>query len=90
MGIPAKSTLNAVAAHGLVTRNHVFGVPGKQVTVVRQSVCERRAVVKDEFFGVFGLALVDAGLKCAVLLPIGKHLLLQVREARAWVHTVTG
>ena len=90
MGIPAETTLYAVSLHRLEAGNHVFGIPGKQVTIVRQTIGEGRAVVKDELLGVFGLALVNAGLKSAVFLPIGKHLLFEVRKARAWVHTLTG
>ena len=90
MGIPAESAFYSIALHGLEAGNHVFGVSGKQVTVVRQTIGEGRTVVKDELFGVFGLALVNAGLKSAVFLPVGKHLLFEVRKARAWVHTLTG
>ena len=90
MGVPAETTLDAVALHGLEAGNHVFGVPGKQVSVVGKSVGEGWAVIKDEFLGVFGLALVNAGLKSAIFLPVGKHLLFELRKARAWVYALTG
>ena len=57
---------------------------------MRQAVGKGWTVVKDEFFGVFGLALVNAGLKSAVFLPVGKHLLFEVWKARAGVHTLAG
>ena len=90
MGVPAETAFDAVSLHCLEAGNHVFGVPGKKVSVVRKTVSEGRAVVKDEFFGVFGLALVNAGLKCAIFLPIGKHLLFELRKARARVYALTG
>ena len=90
VGVPAETTFDAVSLHCLEARNHVFGVAGKQVSVVRQAVGKGRAVVKDEFFGVFGFAQVDAGLKSAVFLPVGKHLLLKLWKARAWVYALAG
>ena len=90
MGVPAETTFDAVTLHGLEAGNHVFGVTGKKVSVVRKPVGEGWAVVKDEFFGVFGLALVNAGLKSAVFLPVGKHLLFKLWKARAWVYALTG
>ena len=52
MSIPAETSLDTVALHGLETRHHVFGVTGKKVTIVRQAVGEGRAVVEHKFFGV--------------------------------------
>ena len=39
--VPAEPALDAVAAHRLVARHDVLGVPGQQVAVVRQAVGER-------------------------------------------------
>ena len=88
VGVPAEAALDALAAHRLVARDQVLDVAGEQVAVVRQAVGERRAVVEDELVRAVlaGVALVDAGLEGAVLLPEREHPLLDLREPRARGH----
>ena len=89
VGVPTEPALDPAAAHRLEPRHDVLDVPGEQVTVVRQSVGERRSVVEDELVRavVAGGALVDRRLEGAVLRPVREHVLLHRREARGGGNT---
>ena len=88
VGVPAKAALYAITLHRLETGNHVFGVAGEQVAVVRQAIGEWRAVVKHEFLGVGGLALVNRLLESSVLGPESKNFFFDRRKRWAWVYTL--
>ena len=75
VGVPPESALHALAAHGLVAREEVFGVARQKVTVVGQAVGKRRTVVEHPLFGVLLGALRDGGAKRVICLPEGEHLL---------------
>ena len=79
VGVPAEAALHPVAALGLVAPDDVLGVPGEQVTVVRQAVGERRPVIEDELVGAVlaGRALVDGILEGLVVLPVRQDLALE-------------
>ena len=81
--VPAEHAVDAVALHGLVTRDDVLRVTGQQVAVVRQAVGERRAVEEDEFVlaVVAGRTAFDGLLEGVVLVPVVKHGLLKLGEA---------
>ena len=83
VGIPAEHTVDLVALHGLIARNHILGVTGQQVAVMRQAVGERRAVEEHEFVlaVVAGRPAIDGLLEGIVLVPIVEHGLLQLGEA---------
>src|SRR5690606_31154955 len=80
----AEATLHPAPAHGLVARHDVLDVAGEQVAVVRQAVGEGRAVVEDELVGAVlaRVALLDALDEGAVLVPVGQHGALDLREDR--------
>ena len=80
VGVPAEAAFHPLAAHGLVTRHHVFDVAGQQMTVVRQAVGERWAVVEDELRAAG--PVLDGGGKGVVGVPVAQHVLLDVRERR--------
>lgn len=79
MGRPMVTTVDLrrafLAAHGLKARHHVLGVPGQQVSVVRQAVRKRRAVVEHKPVR-WGLrhTFIDRRLERAVALPVVQHL----------------
>ena len=83
VGVPTEHAVDLAALHGLVARNHILGIAGQQVAVVRQAVRERRAVEEHEFV----LAVVAGGialhrlLEGIVLIPIVKNGLLHLGEA---------
>ena len=87
VGIPAKTTFDAVAQHGLVATHHVLDVAGEQVPVVRGAVGKGRSVVKDELIRTFvtGCAIFHRLLKGVVGVPIREGLLLDCWEGRFWV-----
>ena len=80
--IPTEHTIDLVALHGLVTRNHILGVTGQQVAVMRQTVGERRAVEEHEFVlaVIAGRTAFNGLLESVVLLPIIKDGFFQLRE----------
>ena len=80
--IPAEHTIDLVALHGLVTRNHILGVTGQQVAVMRQAVGERRTVEEHEFVlaVIAGRTAFNGLLESVVLLPIIKDGFFQLRE----------
>src|SRR5690606_31980358 len=84
VAVPTETPLDPPATHRLVARDDVLDVTGQEVAVVRQPVGERRAVVEHELVGAVlaRLALLDAGLEGAVLLPVLEHLLLELGERR--------
>ena len=83
MRVPAEHAVDAVALHGLVTRDDVLRVTGQQVAIVRQAVGERRTVEEDEFVlaVIAGRTAFDGLLEGAVLVPVVKHGLLKLGEA---------
>ena len=80
VAVPAEPALHPVPLHGPEPGYHVFDVAGDQVTVVRQPVGERRAVVEDEL--AVGRPLADRGAERVRALPVVKHLALERGEAR--------
>ena len=78
--VPAEPPLHLVAAHGAVARHDVLDVAGEQVSVVRETVGERRAVVEHVLRRV--VTPVDAGAEGAVGVPVVQHLGLELREVR--------
>ena len=83
VGIPTEHAVDSVTLHGLVARNHVLGVAGQQVTVVRQTVRERRAIEEDELVlaVIAGRPAIDGLLEGVVLIPVVEHRFLQLGEA---------
>ena len=71
MRIPAKAALHAFAPHGLKARYHVLGETGQQVTIMRQAIGKRGAVIKNKLI-LLG-PLVDRGPEGAVGLPEVKN-----------------
>ena len=47
--VPAESAFAVFSAHGLIAGNDIFNGAGEEVSIVRQSGCERGAVVENEF-----------------------------------------
>ena len=47
--VPSESAFAVFPAHGLIAGNDVLDCAGKEVSIVRQSCCERRSVVENEF-----------------------------------------
>ena len=88
VSIPTETALDAVTLHGLVARNHVFGVTGKQMPIVRKTVGKRRTVVENEF--VVARALIDRRLKGVVLLPKSQDFLLYRGETRRRINPGRG
>ena len=80
--IPTEHTIDLATLHGLVTRNHILGVTGQQVAVMRQAVGERRTVEEHEFVlaVIAGRTAFNGLLESVVLLPIIKDGFFQLRE----------
>lgn len=80
--VPAEAALNAAAKLRLVTSHEVLDVTGQQVSVVRETVGEGRAVVEDEFVGpiLAGVARINAGLESAVFVPVLQDEFFHLRE----------
>ena len=89
VAVPAEPTLDATTAHRLVARHDVLDVAGEQVPVVRQTVGERRPVVKHELIGAVdaGWIPLHRGVEGVVGLPVSQNVRLQPRKARAGRHT---
>ena len=49
VAVPTESTLYMTSSHCLVTRHSILDESCEQVTVMWQSICKRRAVIKNEF-----------------------------------------
>ena len=83
VGVPAEHAVDLAALHGLVARDHVLGVAGQQVAVVRQAIGERRAIEEHEFVlaVVAGRVAFNGLLEGVVLVPVVKNGLLHVGEA---------
>ena len=81
--IPAEHAVDLAALHGLVARNHILGIAGQQMAIMRQTIGERRTVEENEFIlaVISGWTTLDGLGEGIVLLPIVKHGLLQLREA---------
>ena len=69
-------------ALSLVTGYKVFCVTGEQVPVVRQTVCEWRAIVEDEFVIAVGtgFTVIDRCLEGFVFLPIVEYGFFEFRN----------
>lgn len=87
VAIPTETALDALAAHRAVARHCVFHETGQQVSVVRQPVGKRRAVVEDELalgtarVGARGARmLLDGCFERAVSFPKGEHALFDARQ----------
>ena len=80
VGVPPESAMHLLAAHGLKPWKQVFGVPGEEVPVVRQTVGERGAVVEHPFRA--SVALIDGCLKRMVAFPEREDALLDVGQFR--------
>ena len=61
MTVPPETAIDALAAHGLISRYDVLDIASQQVSVMGQAVGEGRAVVEDEFIGSW--TRVDRTLK---------------------------
>ena len=55
MAIPPKDAGNFLATHRLIPGDDVLDVPGEQVPVVGQTICEGRAVVEHILWGAIAL-----------------------------------
>ena len=88
MGIPAETALNMVSEHGLVTTDNVLDVTGQEVTVVREAVCKRRAVVEHEFVltALTGGTASNGFTEGVISGPESQGLSFHLREGRAWIH----
>ena len=86
--VPTEHTVDLVALHGLVARNHILGVAGQQVAVMRQTVGERRSVEEDEFVlaVIAGRTAFNGLLESIVLLPIIKDGFFQLRKTGVRCH----
>ena len=88
MGIPAETALNVVSEHRLVTTDNVLDVASQQVTVVREAVCKRRAVVEHEFVltALTGGTASNGFTEGVISGPESQGLSFHLREGRAWIH----
>ena len=84
VGVPAEAAFYFMPALSLVTCYKVFCVTGEQVPVVRQTVCEWRAIVEDEFVIAVrtGFAVIDRCLEGFVFLPIVEYGFFEFRKLR--------
>ena len=80
VGVPPESAINQLAAHGLVSREDVFGVSGQQVPVVRKPVGEGRPVIEDPLVGTLFGTLTDGCAERVITLPKLKDFLLNCRK----------
>ena len=88
VGVPAETALNVMSEHGLVTTDNVLDVAGQQVTVVREAVCKRRAVVEHEFVltALTGGTASNGFTEGVISGPESQGLSFHLREGRAWIH----
>ena len=86
--VPAEDAVDFLAPHRLEAREEVLRVSGQQVSVVRQSVGERRAVVEDPLLGA--VALRDRRAEGVVARPEVEHVALDRGKARARRHVGGG
>src|SRR4030095_11116674 len=84
MAIPPEPALDALSLHRLIARDDVLHIAGEQVTIVRQPVCERWAVVEHELVRAVdaGLAGLAAGAECPITLPVVEHV--RFRRRKRW------
>jgi hypothetical protein len=66
---------------------NVFGVPGEEVTIVRQPVGKGRPVIEDPLVATF--ALIDGLLKGVSCFPVRKNPVLDLRKGRTGLHRGT-
>ena len=55
VGIPTEDTRHVIASHGAIARDDILHITGQQVAIVRQTICEWRAIIKDVLGAVLGL-----------------------------------
>lgn len=64
--------------HGLVTRHHILGVPGQQISVVRRAIGERRSIAEHEVF--LGIPRCHRLVEDAVTVPAIQNIEFDVRK----------
>ena len=84
MGIPAKSAVDLLAAHGVEPGKDVLGVASQQVAIVRQTIGEGWSVIEHPLFAT--LAVVDRAPESVMGGPIGKHFVLEGWKGWAWLN----
>ena len=55
VGIPTEDTRHVIASHRAIARDDILHITGQQVAIVRQAICEWRAIIKDVLWAVLGL-----------------------------------
>lgn len=78
MAVPAESTRDVVAGHGLVPRHDVLDGTGEDVAVVRETGGERRPVVEDVLGEVLGS--LELSLEGIDLSPEREYILFLARK----------
>src|SRR5699024_6772071 len=71
--VPTGTPVDTRATDGLIPGDDILDIAGEQVTVVRQTVGDRRTVIENVRVGAVGtgLTLYDTGLERSIRLPIG-------------------
>ena len=87
VSVPAKTSVNLLAPHGVEARENVFGVPGEEVTIVGQPVGKGWSVIEDPL--VASLALINGLLKGVSCFPVRKNPVLNLRKGRTGFHRGT-
>lgn len=82
--VPSESSLDELALHGLVPRDHILDRPCEEVTVVRGPGRKRRTVVEIELRS--SLADFERFFESIVCFPIREHLFFESRERLTWVY----
>jgi hypothetical protein len=85
MAIPAEAALNMAAPHGLIARDEILHESGREVSVVRKTVRERRTVIEDELERApvdQPRAILHGGIEDARALPVFEDGFLDCREVR--------
>jgi hypothetical protein len=79
MTVPTKAPFNTLTSHSSISRHGIFNKTSQQVTIVRQTVRERRTVIKNELvLAVFsGIAHFYRSSKSLVSLPVFENLALK-------------
>ena len=82
MAVPAEATIDALPAHGLIPRHHVFDIAGEEVSMMRKAIGEGRSVIEDKFVGFragfdriskclfFDPTVKDVAFNCGKVWPI--------------------
>jgi hypothetical protein len=75
MAIPAKAPLNSFSQHGLIARHNVFDVARQEVSVMRQAIGERGAIIENKLRtnGSTAWDLINGAFKRVLLLPPFKY-----------------